>query len=374
MSALEELVGLTRDLTNPAVQDWKAKKRKIVGHFCSYVPEEMLYAANVLPYRVRAPHCAETTLADVYMSHFNCSFVRSCLQFVYEGKYNFLDGFVFTNSCDHTRRLYDVMRETGVGKPFMHFLSVPHKVSVQSVAYYRDEISKFKENIENSFGVEISEKNLKEAIQVYNETRHLLRRLYELRQEKAPPLTGEESLSILLAGTAIPRDQYNELLKRLLEELSRKKGISDYKARLMIAGGGCDNPDYYGAMEELGGLIVTDSLCFGSRYFWEPVELGDDLLLSLAKAYLSRPSCANMADKVAERSEFVKEMAERSKADGVVFQRMRYCDLWGGQLLHLENRLKEANIPLLALEREYRLDDVGRLRTRVQAFLERIGR
>ena len=372
MSALEELTGLASDLVNPAVLDWKGKGKKVVGFCCSYVPEEIIYAADMLPYRIRASGCAETTSADVYMSHLNCSFVRSCLQFALEGKYEFLDGLVFINSCDHVRRLYDVLRET-VDFPFMHFISVPHKVSDGAVAWYKEELREFRENVERSFGVEITEASLSEAINVYNETRSLLKRLYELRQRENPPVTGAESLSVVLAGTTTPKDQYNQLLRRLLEELAEREGTSSYRARLMIAGsGGCDNPAYYEIIEDLGGLVVTDSLCFGSRYFWEPVEIGGDLMLSLAKSYLNRPSCPRMVDKVAERNDFVKEMVEGFKVDGVIFQRIRYCDLWGGQLLHLRKKLRESNIPLLSLEREYMLGGTGQLRTRVQAFLERM--
>jgi benzoyl-CoA reductase/2-hydroxyglutaryl-CoA dehydratase subunit BcrC/BadD/HgdB len=127
-------------------------------------------------------------------------------------------------------------------------------------------------------------------------------------------------------------------------------------------------------MEELGGLVVTDSLCFGSRYFWELVDTKGDLMLNLARSYLKRPSCPRMVDNVVERGDFVKQMVKDFKVDGVVFQRIRYCDLWGGQLLYTKKDLKEAEIPLLSLEREYMMRDVGQLRTRVQAFLEKIER
>ena len=376
MSALEELTDLASSLANPAVQDWKAKGKKVVGFFCTYVPEEILYAADILPFRVRAPGCTETTSADVYMSHLNCSFVRSCFQFVLEGKYEFLDGLVLANTCDQIRRQYDLLREIRpTAFPFLHFVSLPHKASDEAIGYYKDDLTEFKRSVEKSFGVEITEARLSNAIKVYNETRSLLKRLYELRQGERPPLTGAESLSVVLAATTIPKDQYNQLLRRLLEELSQRKGISDYRARLMIAGaGGCDNPAYYQIMEDLGGLIVTDSICFGSRYFWEPVEIGGDLMLGLAKSYLNRPSCAKMVDKVAERNDFMREMVEAFKVDGVVYQVIRYCQLWGGQLLQVRKKLSESNIPLLALEREYMLGGTGQLKTRVQAFLERIER
>lgn len=376
MSALEELKTLSGSLVNPALEEWKAKGKKVVGFFCSYVPEEILYAADILPVRVRAPGCENTTSADVYFSQLNCSFIRACLDFALEGKYDFLDGLVFTNSCDNVRRLFDTLREISSDAfPFLEFISVPHKVSEQSTSFYRDELIEFRKKAGNFSGVEVSEDKLKNAIEIYNKTRDLLKQVYALRQGASPPLTGAETLSVILAGQCLPKDKYNQLLEELLGEMSEMEGISGYTARLMISGsGGCDDPTYLKIIEDLGGLIVTDSLCFGSRYFWEPVALNGDVMLSLAISYLNRPSCPAMCDKVVERSDYVKQMVEEFQVDGVIYQRMRNCDLWGGQIMHLRKELKEANIPLLELEREYILGATGQLKTRAQAFLERIGR
>ena len=92
MSALDELTEIAGKLTNPAIENHKNEGKKVVGFFCSYVPEEILYAADILPYRVRAVGCEHTSSADVYMAQVNCTFSRACLEFALEGKYEFLDG------------------------------------------------------------------------------------------------------------------------------------------------------------------------------------------------------------------------------------------------------------------------------------------
>ena len=232
----------------------------------------------------------------------------------------------------------------------------------------------FREKAEDFSGVNVTERTLKRAIETYNETRGLLRKVYKLRQRSSPPLTGAQSVSVIMGGLSLPKDRYNGLLGRLLEEMSEGKGISDYRARLMLSGaGGCEDPAYYQTIEDLGGLIVTDSLCFGSRYFWEPVKIDEDLMHSLATSYLNRPSCAGMCDQVSERNDYVKDMAERFNVDGIIYQRMQYCDLWGGQVLTLRQEMHEHEIPFLELEREYILGATGQLKTRAQAFLESIG-
>lgn len=374
MSAIDELQALARDLPNRTIEEWKAKGGKVVGFFCSYVPEEILYAADILPIRVRATGCQGTALADVYMSGHSCSFMRSCLQFTLEGEYDFLDGVVFTNSCDHVRRTYDTLREIASARfPFLEFISVPHKTTDQSIAFYGDELVTFRSKVEMFSGVTMTDQRLKDAIETYNESRHLLKKLYALRQRAAPCLTGAQSISVVLAALSTRKDHFNRLLVRMLEETDEAPGITGHRARLMLSGsGGCEDPRFYQVIEEQGGLIVTDSLCFGSRYFWEPVQTDGDPIDSLAASYMRRPSCASMGDKVAERSDYIKQMVRDFGVDGVIYERMRYCDLWGGQILHLRQELKETGIPLLEIEREYLLGSVGQLRTRVQAFLEMI--
>lgn len=375
MSALEELTSTADTVFNPNIKSWKEAGNKVTGYLCTYVPEEIIYAAGMLPYRVRPVGCTETMAADVYLHRINCSYIRSCLEFGLEGKFEFLDGVVFENGCDHSRRLYDLWREkVNHEHQFIYLLQVPHKVTVESIAFFREDLYKLKNEVERHFMVEITESRLRNAIEVYNETRSLLKRLYDLRRREKPPISGAECLNAVVAATATPKDWCNQLIARLLDELEQREGISDYRARLMMVGSLYDDPSYTKIIEDLGGLVVTDALCFGSRCFWNPVEIGDDLLFSLARSYLEHPPCPRMVNTPSERLAYVSDMVEKFEVDGIIFETIRYCDIWGGELFHLVNKLKELGIPVLTLEREYCLDAVEQLKTRVGAFLETIGR
>jgi benzoyl-CoA reductase/2-hydroxyglutaryl-CoA dehydratase subunit BcrC/BadD/HgdB len=368
MTALEELSELSGTLCNPAIQRWKDQGKKVIGFTCSYVPEEILYAADLLPYRIRPTGCEQTPLADGIMKHINCSFVRSVLQYALEGKFDFLDGIVACDGCDHSRRLYDVLKEKAPFQ-FMHFVGAPHKTTDEAAAWYADELDLFKQSVERAFGVEVTEERLAEAIEIYEETRSLMRELYSLREGDRPLVSGEETLKIMMAGTAIPKGEYNTLLRESLRELRQRDGISDYTARLMIMGSDIDSPEYLRTIEKLGGLIVTDGLCFGTRYFWGTTN-GDRSLPGLARLYLQRPECPRMADSVVPRANFAKEMVDTFKVDGVVCETMKYCDLWASQWFYLGQRFRELDVPYLSLEREYAAGNVAQLETRVQAFLE----
>ena len=99
---------LAGPIENEYVEEWKASGRPVVGYFCAHTPEELLWAAGILPVRLRGTGSVDTSYGDQYLGPFNCSFVRHTLSRVMKGELAFLDGLLVTNSCDHIRRLFDV--------------------------------------------------------------------------------------------------------------------------------------------------------------------------------------------------------------------------------------------------------------------------
>jgi benzoyl-CoA reductase subunit C len=373
--ALAELLEPLSAILGSNVRRWKEQGGKVLGYFCSHVPEEIITAAGMLPFRMRGTGSTETTLADTYLSAYNCTFARHCLDLAFSGAYDFLDGVVIVNGCDHIRRLYDIWRRK-MRTPFVHLITAPHTSGDDQVAYFRDELTIFKEALERQFGVAITPEKLEESIRVQNETRGLLKELYERRKQSSPPITGADTLGVVVASTAMPKPAYNELLRLLLSDLDGRTGGSDFRARLLVAGGMLDDPAYVRVMEDLGGLVVTDSLCFGTREFWNQVsEQSNDPMDALARYYLKeRIPCARMIGEHPRRLQFLREMLKEFKVDGVVLQRLKFCDLWGDENYLLRRELRESGVPVLILEREYLLSGQGQLKTRVQAFLESMAR
>ncbi len=373
--ALDEFIQVASTIDNPEIQKWKDNGGKIMGYFCSSMPSELVTAAGMLPFRLRAIGSTGTELSDSYFSSINCTFPRHAFNMALKGEYDFVDGVVIFNSCDHIRRIYDHWIRQ-LDTPFVKILSLPKKSGAGQVEWFRSELAILREDMETQFGVKITDDKLKEAIKLYNETRRLLRELYELRKSDNPPITGAQSLAVTVASTAMPPEKYNQLLKELLDDVKRAEGNTDYRARLMILGGELDNPEFLQVIEDLGALVVADSLCFGSRLLWKDVDESiDDPLTALAQYQVNeRPSCARMFTEYEKRSEYVRNMLNDYKADGAIFARLTFCEVWGFEQYSMVNDFKEWDIPLLCIDHEYTLSGVGQLRTRVQAFLETMGK
>jgi benzoyl-CoA reductase/2-hydroxyglutaryl-CoA dehydratase subunit BcrC/BadD/HgdB len=122
--------------------------------------------------------------------------------------------------------------------------------------------------------------------------------------------------------------------------------------------------------------VVNDQTCFGGKVKYRGIdENGSDPLGAIAGyQIMDRPFCPKIGGAHALRTRVLLDAARDFKVDGIVGQRLGCCDSWGGEFYLLRQELKEAGIPSLMIEREYIPDSRGQLSTRVQAFIETLGR
>ena len=350
-----------------AIEEEKKQGRKAIGWVCTYVPEEILYAAGMNPVRILGSE-GETPLADAHMYSNLCTFVRSALQMGLEGKYSFLDGYVTCNTCDHIRRLFDVWSHY-INTSFTHIISLPHKITDASQKYFQTELIRLKEELEKITSKRITEDSLKQAINIYNQSRVRLQKLDELRKREAPPITGAEALDVALAGMVMPRERYNQMLEKLLADLANRQGIDGDRLRIMIAGSELDHSEYVKVIEDLGAIVVAEDICCASRYIGDPVLTDGNPMEALANRYLTKAQCPRMRPPT-ERHARIRNTLKEYKIDGIIYQVIKFCNLIGEDYPILRNAIKDLNIPILVLNREYSVAGLGQMKTRVQAFFE----
>lgn len=373
MSALAELLTLPDRKDNPYIKEWKRNAGRIVGVTCTYAPEEIIYAAGIMPYRMEARGCRNTGLADVYYHRFNCTFARSLLQMGLSRDYNFLDGLCVLNGCEQIRRLYEIW-DKHINIDYLYMVTFPHSVTPGGLEWYREEIFNFKEKLGTDFGVRCSDDDIRKAIKVYNETRGLIRELYDMRMNKDVPITGADATRIVLSSYIMPRDKYNVLLREALDEIRKTKMKTKYKARIMVGGACLDDPKFVEMIEDLGALVVADTLCFGSRNFSAPIDETGDPLTAIAKNYYEKNPCPRMMNQFKNRLRYTESTARKAKVDGIILEKIIFCDSHGVDCPMLAEEMEKKGTPALVLDREHEMSDTGRLKTRIEAFLERIAR
>ena len=114
-----------------------------------------------------------------------------------------------------------------------------------------------------------------------------------------------------------------------MEEVSEREPITDYRARIMIGGWCGDDTALRNILEGLGAIVVADNSCFGTRDYWDAVEIDGDPLESIASSYLNRTPCPRMMDSFPKRLAFTEDMIDQSAVDGINLSRIQFCELQG---------------------------------------------
>jgi benzoyl-CoA reductase/2-hydroxyglutaryl-CoA dehydratase subunit BcrC/BadD/HgdB len=65
-------------------------------------------------------------------------------------------------------------------------------------------------------------------------------------------------------------------------------------------------------------------------------------------------------------------MVETYKADGVIHYGLQFCQPYLMESMSVEKALEAKDIPTLRIDTDYSMEDMGQLKTRVEAFIELI--
>jgi benzoyl-CoA reductase/2-hydroxyglutaryl-CoA dehydratase subunit BcrC/BadD/HgdB len=364
---------LLKEPLNHLIETAVDKGKIPMGYTCSYVPDVLLSVGSLLPIRVRAPGVISTEIADIYLSSVICSYTRSVLELAMDDQYDFLSGWIFAASCDHMRRLYDNLNHI-LTPSLIHIIDVPHRLGEIPLSWYTDELKMLMDKLSSHLQIDLSEPSLIQAIEDHNEFSALLGSIGDFRKMPHPPLSGTEFQALTLASGVAPKCSILPEMQKLKNSLPGRNGISDYRARFLIVGGQMDNLDYIQTIESIGGLVVADHLCTGSIPNFTPISMNEDPIQAIAGHYLNRVSCPRMMEAFDVRVEEIMNSVEEYRADGVIIEFIKFCDTWGIESGLLATALREKGIPVLCLEREYRMTGEGQIKTRIQAFIESMGK
>jgi benzoyl-CoA reductase/2-hydroxyglutaryl-CoA dehydratase subunit BcrC/BadD/HgdB len=126
-------------------------------------------------------------------------------------------------------------------------------------------------------------------------------------------------------------------------------------------------------VREVGGNIVIEEVCEGIRYYWHTIDNTGDPLEALARGYLrDRVPCAFMRDSAGPRLDFALKLIDDFNVSGVIWYQLLGCETYDAESYFFNQRMGEKNIPMLILESDYGMADVGQARVRLEAFIEMV--
>ncbi|MCW8861773.1 MAG: double-cubane-cluster-containing anaerobic reductase [Rhodospirillales bacterium] len=358
----------------------KEKGRKIIGTYCLFVPEEIIYAAGAQPVRLCAGSYDSVEVGEDYLPDVACPMVKSEVGFSTLPVLSFYqdcDLVVIPASCDWKTKMGNFI-EAHV--PVL-MLDMPRvKESEASREMWLNQIKDFKTRVEKVTGTRITRRRMREAIRMIQKAQVQFDRFHEIRKADTTVIHGRDALEVLNAYFYDHVESWTAAMARLNDELEERvrdkvNVANPLAARLMLTGSPMVFPNWKipTVIEELGGVLAADEFCTSNRYLHDKVAVDEglmsDMLHAIADRYLLPCSCPIFSNTV-DRCDRLLQLVEDYRIEGVIYHTLKGCHPYDLETKLVETLLQDNGIPMLKIETDYSPQDVEQLRTRIEAFME----
>ena len=384
MKDLKHLIyfeSLLENADNELVRQAQTDGGLAIGYTCFHIPEVLLNCDKMFSVRLRAPNTGSIDIASYYMSNYTCEYARALVERAIEGGYQFLDAMIGVDACSMMNRAMEHFEILNINeKPtfFVTHTDMPYKITDYTVdSYVKQMRLRVLDRLSEVYGVDTSDAAIRKSVEEHNEVCRIISEIGEMRKADNPVITGYEFHVLNLVTYTCPKKLILPYLRETLEELKQREpdAKSPFRARVAIVGSEIDDPNLTKLIEGCGALVVSDRYCFGSTPGREVIELkeDEDALTQICRHYMEVSECARyIADeKVMQRRETADRLAREFKAEGIIYEQMKYCDYWGFERALVSHIMHdEYGWPVLSIDRLYNNGNSGQLRTRCQAFVE----
>ena len=350
-------------------KNWKEKTGGMVmGYFCTYVPEEILYAADILPVRILGSHEPQN-VTEPHIFGMYCPFCRDCLAQGLQGRYDYLDGVMISQSCLHIRQAFTSW-QMHVPVPFSYYLPMPNNIqSPRALPYLTAEYARFQKAVEDFTGKKITDDDLKKGIEIVNANRKAMGDFYAIRKDSNPKVTGLESMYMVASGQMTHKEEHTRIVREAIAEAQKRDVNNSDKVRLMLLGSEDDDSAFVNMVESLDAVIVIDDHCTGSRYFMGEVDTNGNPLEAIATRYIQRVPCPTKDWPERTRTQNSIHLAKSWDAAGAILIQQKFCDPHELDFPQQRATLESNGLKTLTLEFDVTVP-VGQFKIRVEAFLE----
>lgn len=379
MEYLDFVLSEIHGLRIQELQEARANGRKVVGTFCVFVPEEIVWAADAIQVGLCAGAEAGTESAEKILPRNTCALIKSFVGFKLARLCPFIescDMVVGETTCDGKKKAYEIFSDYAP----VYIMEIPQMKRAADRALWKSEVVRFKQAVEELTGRSITAENLRKAVALINRRRRALQRLNRLRAAHPVPTSGRDVLLINQVSFYDDPDRFTQKVEQLCDELEDKvrrgEGVADGAVRVMLSGCPMAIPNWklpY-IIESSGAVVVGEESCIGSRNTRDLVDQSgttvEEILDAIVDRYM-KIDCACFTPN-SERLEHIVDMARELNVKGVIHYGLSFCQPYAIESFKVEKALQKAGLPMLSIETDYSMEDVEQLKTRVEAFVEMI--
>lgn len=353
-------------------QEWRYKNegKKLVGCVAAYNPEELVYAAGMIPLNLWG-FGEPLQKAKQYFPAFYSSVVQSIMEYGLEGKLDGLEALMVPGATDSLKSLGQNAKRAFKNLVTINVAYAQNRKLECGLEFNEFQYNKAKAKLEKIVGKAIEDAQIEEAIKVYNENRNALQKFAELAAAYPDVITPSNRSKVITSSGLMDKKEHTALLNELNAELE-KLPVEKFKGTKIVTSGIIGSyPGLLEIFESLNVAIVADNVLEESGMFRYLVEENTgNPVRALAKLLTDAEGTSILFDVDKKRTQIVIDEVKKHKADGVILMLLKFCDSEEFDFPLMKKAFDKEGIRVLEVEADQQMTNYEQARTLIQTFVE----
>ncbi len=350
--------------------------KKAIGCFPYYAPEELVYAAGMIPFGIWGSRSqGGIQSAKRYFAPFYCTLAQTGLELAINGALDGLSGVLMSSMCDTLRPLTQNFRAARPDIPFL-FLAHPQNRKLEcGIAYTMTEYARVKAGLEEIACRAITDGDIRRGMDICNQNRQARRTFVRLAAKHPERVSARLRSKVLKSSYFMDKAEHTRLLCELNGALAALPEQPWRGGRILVSGILNDFDGVLELFDQYGLCIAADDVAHESRQIRVDADgSAGDPLRALAEQFAAQDNDTLLYDPAINgRPRYVAELARQSGAQGAVILMMQFCDPEEMEYPSLKKALMEAGVPCVMIGVDQQMNDFAQARTALEAFADMLG-
>lgn len=346
---------------------YEAKGKKMIGCLPVYCPEELVYAADMVPFGIWGSEI-EVSQSKKYFPAFICSILQTSLEMGLRGDLDQLSAVMIPILCDSLKCMGQNWKQ---GVKNVEFIQVAHPQNRKleaGVEFLMAQYNKIKTRLEEISGNEITEDKLNDAIEIYNEYRKTMREFVDVAAQYPDLISPSQRNDVIKSSYFMEKSEHTKMVKELIEEC-KKQPMKEWDGlKVVTTGIIADSPSILKIFEENDIAIVADDIAHETRQFRTDVPGCENPVEALARQFAAMEGCSVLYDPDKKRGDIITDQVKRHSADGVIVLMTKFCDPEEYDYPIMKKVFDQHEIPSILIEIDQQMSNYEQARTMIQTF------
>ncbi|GKX56724.1 r-phenyllactate dehydratase small subunit [Leminorella grimontii] len=344
--------------------------KKVVGCFPEYTPNEIVYAAGMVPFGVWGAEGREISEAKKYFPPFYCALALSSLEMGLDTALNKLSAALIPTLCDTLKCLGQNWKSGVPQVPFIQLVHPQNRNTPAGVAFLVEQYKKVAKQLETLSGQAVTEESLKNAISLFNLRRAALREFSSVAAQYPQTITPQMRNTVIKSGYFMDVLEHIEAVREIIARCRALPQEEWSGHRVVVTGIIADSPSILQILADNNMAIVADEVAHESRQFRQDVPEDCEPYEAMARQIAELEGCSLLFDPEKKRGGMLVDMVKKNNADGVVYLLTKFCDPEEFDAPIVKKHLDKAGIPSIIIEIDQQTKTYEQARTALQTFAD----